>query len=77
MNVEPGAEDEVTKKLKELNSVKEAHAVWGPFDIIAKVEAHNREDLGKYITSIRQLRSVRSTLTLLVTEQPTASQKRS
>jgi len=65
ISTETGAEEEVAKKLKELKSVKDVHLVWGLYDIVAKIKTHGQEDLEEYTSTIRQLNSIKRTITLL------------
>ena len=67
INAEIGAESEVLKGLKEVPEVKEAHMVYGVYDIIARIQTETMQEL-KDITSwkIRRLDKVRSTLTMIV-----------
>jgi len=67
INAEMGAENEVLKDLKAIQEVKEAHKVYGVYDIIARVETETMQELKDTISSkIRRLDKVRSTLTMIV-----------
>jgi DNA-binding Lrp family transcriptional regulator len=67
INAEIGAEDEVLESIREMAEVKEAHAVYGVYDIITRVEAETMDGLKETVTSkIRTLDKVRSTLTMIV-----------
>ncbi len=67
INAEIGAETEVLKGLKEVNEVKEAHMVYGVYDIIARIETETMQELKDIISwKIRRLDKVRSTLTMIV-----------
>ena len=67
INAEIGAESEVLKGLKEIPEVKEAHMVYGVYDIIARIETETMQDLKDTISwKIRRLDKVRSTLTMIV-----------
>ena len=67
INAEIGAEDEVLKELKDMAEVKEAHVVYGVYDIITRIEADTMDELKDIVTSkIRRLDKVRSTLTMIV-----------
>lgn len=67
INTEIGAEEEILQELKKIPNVKEAHVVYGVYDIVAKVEAENMDKLKEIISwKIRRLDKVRSTLTMLV-----------
>jgi len=67
VNAEVGSEGEVVKKLREIDNVKEAHLVYGVYDLIAKVEAETMDKLKDVIAQkVRKVPGIRSTLTLLV-----------
>jgi len=69
INSELGKEDDILKELRSIENVKEAHFVYGVYDIIVKVEAESMEKLKDLVTfKIRRLPDVRSTLTMTVTE---------
>jgi DNA-binding Lrp family transcriptional regulator len=70
INAEMGFEDEVVTELRRLSSVKEAYGVYGLYDIVAKVEADSMDKVKEAVTwKIRRLDKVRSTLTIIVTEE--------
>lgn len=67
INVEIGAEGEVLRSLKPVSEVKEAHLVYGVYDIIARVETETMQELKDAVSwKIRRLDKVRSTLTMIV-----------
>jgi DNA-binding Lrp family transcriptional regulator len=67
INVEPGSENEVLKRLREVAEVKESYLVYGVYDIIAKVETDSMDRLKEVITwKVRRLDKIRSTLTTVV-----------
>ncbi len=69
INAELGEEQGILKELRSIPSVKEAHFVYGVYDIIVKVEAESAEKLKEIVTvRIRRLPDVRSTLTMTVAE---------
>lgn len=69
INAEIGSEDELLKELKKVPNVKEAHTVYGVYDIVVKVEAETMEKLKELVTwKVRRLDKVRSTLTMIVME---------
>lgn len=69
LNVTLGKEAEVITRLEETEGVKEAYQVYGVYDIIAKVEAENKERLTDVIlTRLRKLENVKSTLTMVALE---------
>ncbi|KAG2472224.1 MAG: AsnC family transcription regulator [Nitrosopumilales archaeon] len=64
-----GYEAEIVDEIKQFEDVKEAHEVFGAYDILAKVESANVKDLRDTITwKIRKLNRVSSTLTLMSIE---------
>jgi DNA-binding Lrp family transcriptional regulator len=72
INTEIGSESEVLKTLQKVNGVKEAYSVYGVYDIIAKIQAETMDKLKEMVTwNIRRLDKVRSTLTMIVTEEST------
>ena len=67
INVEIGSEDEVLRGLKPISEVKEAHLVYGVYDIIARIETETMQELKDAISwKIRRVDKVRSTLTMIV-----------
>jgi len=66
VNCDLGFDTEIIDEIKQLEDVKEVHGVFGTYDILAKVESDNVENLRDLITwKIRKLNRVRSTLTLM------------
>ena len=60
-----GNEKKIISKLSSINGVTETHGTFGLYDIFAKVEADNDEEIQKIVTnSIRQLPEIHSTMTL-------------
>jgi len=72
VNTEIGSENEVLKALKKVDGVTEAYSVYGVYDIVAKIQAETMDKLKEMVTwHIRRLDKVRSTLTMIVTEEST------
>ncbi|RLI42212.1 Lrp/AsnC family transcriptional regulator [Candidatus Bathyarchaeota archaeon] len=70
INTEIGSEADVLKDLKKVEGVEEAFAVYGVYDIIARVKAETMDELKEIVTwRIRRLDKVRSTLTMIVVEE--------
>ena len=62
-----GSDEYVVNRLKDIDGVKEAHGTFGTYDVIAKIESENDEEL-RYVISkkIRRISKIRATLTLIV-----------
>lgn len=74
ITTEPGSEGDVLKGLKRIEGVEEAYATYGVYDILVKVQAESGDKLKEVITQrIRRLDKVRSTLTMIITEEAKSS----
>jgi DNA-binding Lrp family transcriptional regulator len=70
VNTEIGAESEVMKTIKKVEGVDEAYAVYGVYDVVAKIKADSMDKLKEIVTwHVRRLDKVRSTLTMIVVEE--------
>jgi len=70
INTEIGSEADVLKDLKKVEGIEEAFAVYGVYDIIARVKADTMDKLKEIVTwRVRRLDKVRSTLTMIVVEE--------
>jgi len=70
INTEIGSESDVVKQLRSVEGVEEAHAVYGVYDIVAKISADSMDKLKEIVTwRIRKLDKVRSTLTMIIIEE--------
>ena len=66
INCEIGSEEEVISALQNIDSTKQLHGTFGAYDILAKIESPQIEDLRETITwKIRKIDKIRSTLTLM------------
>jgi len=64
-----GFEEPVIDELKQIDDVKEVHGTFGAYDILAKVESDDEQNLKEIITwKIRKVDKIRSTLTLVAIE---------
>ena len=67
INTELGSESMVLKRLNEIEEVKEAHLIYGVYDIIARIETETMQELKDIVAlKVRRLDNVRSTLTMIV-----------
>lgn len=70
INTEVGFEIEVLKEVKKVEGVDEAWAVYGVYDIVARVKADTMDNLKEIMTlRIRRLDKVHSTLTMIIVEE--------
>lgn len=69
INTEIGSEADVLKELKKVEGVAEAFAVYGVYDIVAKVSVKSMNQLKEIVTwHIRKTDKVRQTLTMMIIE---------
>jgi DNA-binding Lrp family transcriptional regulator len=67
--VEPGYVKSVLDSVRKIRGVLEAHAVTGPYDIIARVEGESADDIGRSVVSeFQSIEGVERTLTTLIVE---------
>ena len=60
-------EQQIYEELKELDAVKDAHILFGEWDMVAKLELENPEALSSFvIQNIRSIPGVRLTSTMIV-----------
>lgn len=63
----PAKDNEILAELMKLPEVKEAHVLFGKWDIVAKVETGSPEALGSFVVSnIRTIPGVKLTSTSIV-----------
>ena len=69
-NVGAGSEDQVLKDAKNIGGIQEAYVSYGVYDLVMKVKADSMEKLKELVThQLRTIKNVRSTLTLILTEE--------
>jgi DNA-binding Lrp family transcriptional regulator len=69
INTEIGTMEDVLNILKKIPNVKEAHMVYGVYDIIVKVEADTMGTLKEILSKeIRSIDKIMSTLTMIAME---------
>ena len=65
ISCESGTDASVISNLKLINIVKEAHGIFGTYDVLAKLESESDFELNRTISKeIRQIKKIRATLTL-------------
>jgi len=68
LNCELGTEPAIIDEMKGISGVSEAVRVSGVYDIVAKVSDESREHVSKVVKKIRAIANIRSSLTMIVTE---------
>ena len=62
----PGTEKQVVNELSEYERIKEIDIVYGEYDIIAKIEAENVEELNDFLLkTLRPIHAIERTSTLI------------
>ena len=68
-NVGSGSEDTVLTEAKKIKGVQEVYVSYGVYDLLVKIKADSMEELKELVThKLRNIDNVRSTLTLILTE---------
>jgi DNA-binding Lrp family transcriptional regulator len=76
INVELGSEEQVRRDLKKVEGVKEVYTSYGVYDFIVKAASESVGDLEKLVfDNLRKIENVKSTLTLIVSEDNTIRHK--
>ena len=66
VNAELGTEEDVIREIRKLSEVKEAHLVYGMYDIMVKVEGPSVEKVKETVNvKNRKMDNIRSTLTMI------------
>ena len=65
ISTESGKPWKVAESALQINGVKTAHAVTGPFDVVAFVESTNIDELGKLLEKIHSIDGVLKTQTAI------------
>jgi DNA-binding Lrp family transcriptional regulator len=59
----------VLERIKKIEGVEEAHALWGVYDLIVKIKANSIDKLKETIKShLRRMDNVNALLTLMIVE---------
>lgn len=66
INCNSGSENQVISELKKFDAIQEAKEVYGAFDVVAKLESPNMQELRENISEdIRKIKNIISTITLM------------
>ncbi|MGQ9479655.1 MAG: Lrp/AsnC ligand binding domain-containing protein [Thermoproteota archaeon] len=63
-----GTYRDVVKKLREMNNVKLVFSSLGSYDVVSKIEAESLSEIAKAVRTIRALKNISSTETLVEVE---------
>jgi DNA-binding Lrp family transcriptional regulator len=69
LNCDIGAEPEIIDEIRGISGVSEAVRVSGVYDIVAKLSDESKENIAKLVKKIRGIANIRSSLTMIVTEE--------
>jgi C4-type Zn-finger protein len=69
LNCDIGTESAMVSEISDIAGVSEAIQVSGVYDIVAKVSEESREDIAKSVKKIRAISNIRSSLTMIVSEE--------
>ena len=76
MNCDLGSEIEIIKSLEKIGGVKEAHGIFGLYDLIIQVELDSENAIQDTVTkTIRKMSKIHSTMTLIQSESEELFQK--
>ncbi len=77
INCETGDENSVIANLRNIDSVKEVHGIFGAYDIIASLESDDQDKIRRDLTkAIRKIKKIRATLTLIAQDADSLFAKR-
>ena len=74
LNCNIGTEPIILNEITEIYGVSEAVELSGVYDIVAKVSEESREDMAKSVRKIRAITNIRSSLTMIVSEERSVKQ---
>lgn len=70
LNCDIGAEPEIISEMNKINGVSEVARVSGVYDIVARISEESRESIAVLVKKIRGISSIRSSLTMVIAEDP-------
>lgn len=69
LNCDIGTESAIVSEISDISGVYEAVRVSGVYDVVAKVSEESRENIAKSVKKIRAIANIRSSLTMIVSEE--------
>jgi hypothetical protein len=74
LNCDIGTESAIVSQISDMSTVSEAVRVSGVYDIVAKLSEESREDIANVVKKIRAIANIRSSLTMIVSEEHAVKQ---
>jgi DNA-binding Lrp family transcriptional regulator len=71
LNCDIGAQPEIIYEMNKIAGISEMAAVSGVYDIVAKISGASKENIANQVKKIREIASVRSSMTMIIAEEPT------
>jgi DNA-binding Lrp family transcriptional regulator len=72
LNIDVGSEDKIMEQLATIPEVKAVYFVYGPYDIVIKIEAPDIDKIRSVVREkVRKIEGIRSTTTLIVAKSHT------
>lgn len=65
VTTELGFEEDVLREIRTLPDVKEAHLIYGMYDVMVKIEGSTAAEVDEQVARIRKLDKINSTQTLI------------
>jgi DNA-binding Lrp family transcriptional regulator len=69
LNCDFGTEPAILNEITDISGVSEAVQLSGVYDIVAKVSEESREDIAKSVREICEIANIRSSLTMIASEE--------
>lgn len=69
LNCDIGTESAILNEITDISGVSEAVELSGVYDIVAKVSEESREDIAKSVRKICAIANIRSSLTMIASEE--------
>jgi DNA-binding Lrp family transcriptional regulator len=69
LNCDISTEPAIISEISNISGVSEAVRVSGVYDIVAKVSEESKEDIAKSVKKIRAIANIRSSLTMIASEE--------
>jgi C4-type Zn-finger protein len=74
LNCDMSTGPSIISEISNISGVSEAVQVSGVYDIVAKVSEESKDDVANSVKKIRAISTIRSSLTMIVSEEHSANQ---